>query len=260
MMNLSDKEYEALVNASKQPTRTTTWGAAFAEAMAKCQGAIETAQRDRSVKVDSKTGPGYVFKYATLSSVMDVVRQPLAANGLAVVQEPAVDAQRASVTLRTTVMHSSGEYLQQALTLPAQRMDPQGLGAVISYARRYAILSILGVATDDDDEEHLAQRKGAAVPAAPARQPYTPPAVKSEPRPATHIEDTPPPPAEPEVPGPWQPTEADKLAARIAEAQDVVTLKALVKELGALPEHQKQALRKAYNARSKELAGQAVTP
>lgn len=116
--------------------------AALAAAMAKAQGAISGASKD-------KTNPHFKSAYADLASVWDACREPLAANGIAVFQLPVADGGR--VTLTTLITHASGEWIENTLTMAAGQTTPQAIGSCITYARRYALSSIVGVAPEDDD-------------------------------------------------------------------------------------------------------------
>lgn len=279
MISISDKEYEALqaavaaaVKQQQQPkTPALTWGVKFAEALAAAQGAIGVVAKNRKADVEGKNGVrGYSYTYATLASVLEAVREPLAAQGLAVVQEPSFDG-RAVVTVRTIILHTSGEYLQHTLAMPTTRTDPQGVGIVIAYARRYALVSLLSVATDDDKDGNLSPPGGAKVPPkppVPARQPAPQSPVKpaAPPSPASPASQAGPPDEPPqnptdglEVPEAWQPGPADVMLARIREAQTNAELDALVPEIQRLPEHVKKSLKADYSARSKELMKAAKT-
>lgn len=149
----------------------------LALALAKAQGAIEGALKD-------STNPYFRSSYADLASVWAAIRRPLSDNGLAVVQPVAVDG--AHVTVTTLLMHESGQWISSDLTMAAQRQlkdgggwekidTPQAIGSVITYARRYALQSMIGVAPEDDDAE-AAQGRGGAQPAnqRPAAQPARP--------------------------------------------------------------------------------------
>lgn len=89
------------------------------------------------------------YKYATLGNVLDTVRQPLQSSGLVLTQTFDGDV------LVTTLHHTSGEALSSRMTLPPVEGRglnvAQALGSSISYARRYAILSILCLTAEDDD-------------------------------------------------------------------------------------------------------------
>lgn len=127
--------------------------AELATALSKAQGAIEDA---------TKTGvnPAFRSKYADLSAVRAVIREPLAVNDLSIVQFPrTVDG---AVEVETMLIHKSGEYLAETLRIPVAKWDAHGIGSGITYSRRYGLMSILALASDDDDGN-------AAVERAPAR-------------------------------------------------------------------------------------------
>lgn len=91
--------------------------------------------------------PFYKSKYATLSAIVSKAKPYLTESGLSVSQLLEGDG---GVT--TILMHSSGEYLSSALFLKSIKDDPQGHGSAITYARRYAYASILGIVSDEDDD------------------------------------------------------------------------------------------------------------
>jgi len=98
----------------------------------------------RPAKENSKN-PFFKSSYADLGSVWDSVRKLLAENELAVIQMPTDVG-----GLTTTLSHSSGEYMSSTMYIPSKE-DAHGVGSAISYARRYALASIVGVVTGDDD-------------------------------------------------------------------------------------------------------------
>lgn len=112
------------------------------EALAKAQGEIVSAKKDTS-------NPFFKSKYADLASVWDAIRAPLSTNGLAVVQT--TSSTETSVTVNTMLAHASGEWIRGSLTMKPTKADPQGIGSAITYARRYALASMCGVAPEDDD-------------------------------------------------------------------------------------------------------------
>lgn len=121
--------------------------AALAGALAKAQGAMEAASKDRK-------NPHFGQKYATLASIWDACRAPLAANGLAVVQLPSMS--ESQLTVETHLLHESGEYIVSTLTMPVDKLTAQGVGTAITYGRRYALAAMVGVAPDDDDDGNAA--------------------------------------------------------------------------------------------------------
>jgi hypothetical protein len=139
----------------------TTTGSALARALAKAQGVMAGASKD-------KTNPAFKSRYADLASVWDACREPLTSNGLAVVQLVTA-ADKASVTVETRLLHESGESVSSVLTMPVEKPTAQGVGSAITYARRYALSALVGVAPDDDDDGNAAS--GVAPRNAPASRP-----------------------------------------------------------------------------------------
>lgn len=118
---------------------------ALAAALAKAQGAMTAAAKDKS-----NPAFGAKSKYADLASTWDACRTPLAANGLAVVQQVATVQEGVRVT--TTLIHSSGEWMRDRLTMPVEKRTAHGVGSAITYARRYALQAMVGIAAGDDDD------------------------------------------------------------------------------------------------------------
>lgn len=127
---------------------------AIALALAKAQGAIKGALKD-------STNPHFKSSYADLASVWAACRDPLSANELSVVQTPG-ECAAGQVALTTLLMHSSGEWISDTLTIPLTKVDAQGYGSATTYARRYALASFVGVAPDDDDGQAAVNARGAA--------------------------------------------------------------------------------------------------
>jgi len=118
---------------------------AITAALSKAQGAMRSAEKDA-------TNPFHKSRYATLGSVWEVARKPLADNGLALAQFP--HAEGIKVTVVTLLAHGeSGEWMEGSLTLMSKEPTPQGVGAAITYARRYSMLAVTGIAPEDDDGE-----------------------------------------------------------------------------------------------------------
>lgn len=121
----------------------------LAPALSKLQGAIPPVKRESA-------NPFFKSKYASLETVWEAVRQPLEEHGFSVVQTTE-EGDGLTVTVVTTLLHSSGQWIGGKLTLKPQKPDPQGIGSAITYARRYALMSVLGIATEDDDGNHASQ-------------------------------------------------------------------------------------------------------
>ncbi|CAB5220099.1 Essential recombination function protein [uncultured Caudovirales phage] len=129
----------------------------LATALAIAQGQIEDAVKD--TKNDF-----YKSKYADLSSVRAAVRQPFADNGLSVAQFPRTVT--GGIEVETVLLHKSGEFMSEVLFMPTKH-EPHPIGSGISYARRYALMSVANLAADDDDG-NAAQAAKLAAKTAPA--------------------------------------------------------------------------------------------
>lgn len=128
----------------------------LAEALAKAQGAFQTASKD-------KTNPHFGSKYADLASIMEACRAPLSENGLSFVQVLHNDA--TGVLVLTRLMHTSGECIESPCWLPVAQKTPQGYGSAITYARRYGFATLIGIASEEDDDGNEAS--GSGKPPAP---------------------------------------------------------------------------------------------
>ena len=148
--------------------------AELAKALAKAQGEMEAAKKDSA-------NPFFNSHYADLASVRDAIREPFAKNGLAVAQIPASVATDGTVRLSTMLMHASGEWIAGDLTMKAIKNDPQAIGSCLTYARRYALSAITGVATEDDDAEGATGRGATQAAPKPAPKPAQPASSPSQP-------------------------------------------------------------------------------
>ena len=117
----------------------------LAAALSKAQGKITGALKDSS-------NPFFKSKYADLASCWDACRQHLADNALSVIQT-AEYAEGAGVSVTTMLAHGSGQWVRGKLTMFPKDNGPQAFGSALTYARRYALAAIVGVAQIDDDAE-----------------------------------------------------------------------------------------------------------
>lgn len=115
--------------------------AELATALSIAQGQIDDAAK-------SSKNTFFNSSYADLSSVRAAIRQPFADNGLSVVQFPRTVT--GGVEIETMLLHTSGEFMAETLFMPVKH-EPHPIGSGISYARRYALMSIANLAADDDD-------------------------------------------------------------------------------------------------------------
>src|SRR5262245_31748443 len=128
--------------------------AALASALAKAQA--ELINPAKSLIATIRTGrPGEgerSFRYAPLSSGLDIVRKTLGQHEIATVQTTAIDQAAGIVNLTTMLAHASGEWIASDWPVcpVAETANPQRMGAALTYARRYALFTLVGIAGEDD--------------------------------------------------------------------------------------------------------------
>lgn len=136
-------------------TRSSTTVGEIAKALCKAQAELLAVKKDKQ---------GYGYKYADLASCLEAIREPFSKNGLAISQLPQ-PSDGNSLVLDTLLLHESGEYIVSSITVmipkPEQetgdrskkaRLNPcQAMGSALTYARRYALAAIVGLAQEDDD-------------------------------------------------------------------------------------------------------------
>lgn len=117
----------------------------FAEAFLNAQKAITFAAKDAENK-------HLKSRYADLEAVIDAIKPSLNDNGISFLQAFAPSAD-GKLTLKTRLIHVSGEWIEDELTMPLQQSTPQGYGSAATYSRRYALAAITGLYQADDDGE-----------------------------------------------------------------------------------------------------------
>jgi hypothetical protein len=197
-----------------------------AAALAKAQGEIRPAIKDSN-------NPHFKSRYADLASVWDACRDALSKHGLSVSQVPEV--RESGHVLTTLLLHASGQWLSGELAIQADRAGLQALGSAITYARRYSLAAMVGVAPDDDDD---AER--AVIRPPPMRRPE----LVREPG-----DDAPDDRATYEA-------LAAELGRRIAEIATDDALEPLAAEIRKLPPEHRKSPGDAYNARRRALRAQ----
>lgn len=117
----------------------------LAKALAAAQGEMEMAKKD-------KKNEHFNYKYADLACCLEVCREPLSKNGLAVIQIPSnYDNTNRKIKIVTLLCHSSGQYIKGEIEMVVAKPDAQGIGGAITYGRRYSLCAMVGIAQDDDD-------------------------------------------------------------------------------------------------------------
>ena len=126
--------------------------------------ALSAAQRLMEGAAKDSANPFFKSRYADLSSIWLAIREPLGAHGLSVIQVPAAEGSK--ITITTLLCHTSGQWISSELTMAGKDDSPQGIGSAITYARRYALAAICGVAPEDDDGE---KAQGRSTPTGSAK-------------------------------------------------------------------------------------------
>jgi hypothetical protein len=128
--------------------------AALAAALAKAQVLLTNPEKSLTATVgtDRYDEPGRTFRYAPLSSGLDIVRKALGQHEIATVQTTAIDQTAQAVSLTTMLAHSSGEWIASDWPVCAlsEMATPRRMGAALTYARRYALFTLVGIAGEED--------------------------------------------------------------------------------------------------------------
>jgi ERF superfamily len=128
--------------------------AALAAALAKAQAELVNPEKSLTATIRSgRAGEGErSFRYAPLSSGLDIVRKTLGQHEIATMQTTAVDQASGMVNLTTMLAHASGEWIASDWPVcpVAETANPQRMGAALTYARRYALFTLVGIAGEDD--------------------------------------------------------------------------------------------------------------
>ena len=119
------------------------------ESVASLLGALSKAQGEIDNAKKASVNPFFKSKYADLAEVINVSKDALSVNGLSVSQFPSYEGGVVSIT--TVIGHASGEWMESTMSAPADKVDVQSLGKIITYLRRYSYSAVLGIAQEDDD-------------------------------------------------------------------------------------------------------------
>jgi len=128
---------------------------AIASALAKAQAEIKNPTKD-------SINPHFKSRYVDLASGLEAVRATLSKNGIAVIQSTTVE--NLFITLETRLAHSSGQWISctyPVIQFPAKQQE---IGSAITYARRYSLFGLVGIAGDDDDDGNEASKRDTRPP------------------------------------------------------------------------------------------------
>src|SRR5271168_3381894 len=139
--------------------------ASLAAALAKAQIELSNPEKSLIGSIEAKhpNAPERLFRYASLTSGLDIVRKTLGQHEIATVQTTAIDQAAGTINLTTVLAHASGEWIASdwPVCAVAETATPRRMGAALTYARRYALFTLVGIAGEDDlDAPDLAAPSG----------------------------------------------------------------------------------------------------
>src|SRR5271166_2265463 len=126
--------------------------ASLAAALAKAQVELVNPEKSLTATIQSIGRADQTFRYAPLSSGLDIVRKALGQHEIATVQTTSVDQTAGTINLTTILAHASGEWIASDWPVCAisETATPHRMGAALTYARRYALFTLVGIAGEDD--------------------------------------------------------------------------------------------------------------
>jgi ERF superfamily len=126
----------------------------IAAALAKAQAQLVNPEKSLVgiIRPEGQSGAERTFRYAPLSSGLDIVRKTLSQHEIATVQSTSIDETVGIVRLSTVLAHASGEWIASDWTVCgiSETASPHRMGAALTYARRYALFTLVGIAGEDD--------------------------------------------------------------------------------------------------------------
>src|SRR6201996_128862 len=127
---------------------------AIAAALAKAQGELTNPEKSLTATIRSPFPPegDRTFRYASLASGLDIVRKSLGQHEIATIQTTRIEEPAGQIRLTTLLMHASGEWISSdwPVCASSETAAPHRMGAALTYARRYALFTLVGIAGEDD--------------------------------------------------------------------------------------------------------------
>ncbi len=141
---------------------------AIAAALAKAQSELTNPEKSLTATIRSPfpNGGERTFRYASLANGLDIVRKSLGQHEIATIQTTAIDRESGQVRLTTLLAHASGEWISSDWPVCAvsEMAAPHRMGAALTYARRYALFALVGIAGEDDlDAPDILNQPGPAI-------------------------------------------------------------------------------------------------
>jgi hypothetical protein len=146
--------------------------AAIAAALARAQTELSNPEKSMTATIHSPfpRESDRRFRYAPLASGLDLIRKALGKHEIATIQTTAIDREAGLIRLTTVLAHSSGEWVSSdwPVCSVGETAAPQRMGAALTYARRYALFTLVGIAGEDDldapDLPASSQQEGTLAP------------------------------------------------------------------------------------------------
>lgn len=224
------KRYDARTTPEFTPFACSEEIAELVAALSQAQLEFDEVERNKTAHVESRrTGAKYSYTYADLAAVITATRPHLSKHGLVIIQAPRILLDRKTCTIMTLLTHTSGQWMRADLPMQLESLDPQSIGAGITYGRRYAQQSLLNLAPEDDPD-------GASRPPAPQGNGNGSRSGQGSvqmPQRAEHV--APPPAAQTSAPPSASTTAAPHTAATPRPAPGAITIVALEKIPRAAP-------------------------
>src|SRR5262245_38281446 len=153
--NVRNRVPSALTSSKLRVTmqRSSETIGTIAAALAKAQAQLVNPEKSLVGTIRSEgSGADRAFRYAPLSSGLDIVRKTLSQHEIATVQTTSIDEAAGIVRLSTVLAHASGEWIASDWPVCAisETATPHRMGAALTYARRYALFTLVGIAGEDD--------------------------------------------------------------------------------------------------------------
>lgn len=129
---------------NKKPSTQSEEIKELVAALSKAQGSMKPA-------IFNRVNPHFKNRYADFTSCMDCCREPLASNGLSVMQY--CETVNEKLMLVTMLAHTSGQWMKSYFPLNPMKMDSQSIGSAMTYGKRYSLSAMLGIVSDDEDDD-----------------------------------------------------------------------------------------------------------
>lgn len=140
------------------------------ESMAAIGAALVKAQAEIKAVPKESVNPHFKSRFASLDAITDAVKPVLSKHGLSVIQGtvPTTDetGELKTLVVETMLLHSSGEWISNAVAIPLDKATAQGAGSAVTYGRRYGLAAFFCITNDEDDDGHEASERSGVSKAA----------------------------------------------------------------------------------------------